>query len=159
MAVPDQHTLYLLARQFRRAIEAVPREEFIGSVFRDFPAGCCGDTSNVLATYLFEKTGVIADYCAGRDGGTDQEIYSHAWLQINNLIIDITADQFQDRGYPLDPVYVGPATDWHKTFDVTVEPDARHTSIKDVNWLEVAWQRIMAEMAATEHHWLPRSEW
>ncbi|MDO6681781.1 MULTISPECIES: hypothetical protein [unclassified Oceanobacter] len=143
---PDHATLYRLAQQFRRAIEAVPREEFIGLVFRDFPAGCCGDTSNVLATYLFEQTGVIADYCSGRAGGRDHEIYSHAWLRINDLIVDITADQFRDRGYALDPVYVGPPTDWYNSFDITIEADARHTSIKDVNWLDIAWQRIMGEL-------------
>jgi hypothetical protein len=145
-SIPDQHTWYTLAWQFRNAIEAIPQEQLFDSVFSHFPVGCCGDTSNLLASYLFEKTGVVAEYCSGLYGGKDKEIYSHAWLKVNGLIIDITADQFQDMGYPLQAVYVGPPTSWYQSFQITVQEDARHTSIQSVNWLDIAWQRIMQQL-------------
>ena len=46
----------------------------------------------------------------------------HAWLETeNNIIIDITGDQFQNYPEPLrftEPIYIGPSNDFYKLFDI-----------------------------------------
>ena len=62
MAIVDRDRLYQLASSFRQAIEAIPQAEYrkLGdgcSSFAQgsFPAGCCGDTSELLAEFLREN--------------------------------------------------------------------------------------------------------
>ena len=111
-----------LASNFREAILLVPRSEFPGNssmALSPFPKGCCGDTSQTLATYLYAEVGLVCDYVLG----------SHAWLEINGTVIDITADQFNDRGYDSPQVHVGEKLDIHNDFETTATPDGRHTSL------------------------------
>lgn len=113
-----------LVNQFRDAID-VARDvgEFDKDFsFYNFPRGCCGDTSDLLAQFLFEK-GIRTYYVCGtyRDGSLENS-QIHAWLLTGNqIIIDITGDQFRDN--PLffnydKSVYVGKEDDFHKLFEV-----------------------------------------
>ena len=80
------------AALFRQAIEQVNISEFSMSPwFKRFPRACCGDASNLLAKYLMVQHGIETTYVCGWHEGQ-----SHAWLEYNSLIIDITADQFEE---------------------------------------------------------------
>lgn len=86
----DIEALKKIIVPFRKAIELSKND--LGIPFTDFPMGCCGDTCLLLCHYLksqgFNKVRyVVADDILG---------YSHAWLEVNNVIIDITASQFED---------------------------------------------------------------
>jgi hypothetical protein len=96
-----------LAVQFRHAIERCHTR--LPIQFRDFPLGSCGDAALLLAKFL-EKNGHPGFvYIVGmREGG------SHAWLQQDNLTVDIAADQFSDQP---QSVIVALNSDWHKTFE------------------------------------------
>jgi hypothetical protein len=97
-----------LAVQFRHAIERCPRSR-LPIQSRDFPHGSCGDAALLLAKFLQENghTGFV--YILGmREGG------SHAWLQRDDLTVDITADQFSDQQ---QSVIVALNSDWHATFE------------------------------------------
>jgi len=134
-----------VASRFRAAIMSLPRSAFPWNSsmgISQFPSGCCGDASQTLATYIFEQTGVICDYLHGQYGGADGELGSHAWLEVNGLVIDITADQFQYRGYDLAAVYVGPRTRWYNSFEINIKPDARHLSLKDKGSLDAVYAAI-----------------
>ena len=63
-----------------------------------------------------------------RDAGHD----THAWLEMNELIIDITGDQF-DR----EPVVVTTDRSWHDTWlDQETEPPPATNSLW---WAQHAW--------------------
>ena len=79
-----------LAVKYRNLIRESDRSQW-GPQFRDFP-GACGDVSEMFGTYLFERCGVNAKYVSSVEGtGFDG---THAWLELGDLIIDLTCDQF-----------------------------------------------------------------
>lgn len=87
----DIVTIEKLALSFRAAIESMITEEFGESTwFSRFPNGCCGDTSELLAKY-FDDNGIRVEYVWGMHGNQ-----SHAWIEYNDYVVDITSDQFSD---------------------------------------------------------------
>ncbi|ELA7364417.1 TPA: hypothetical protein RQK43_004389 [Vibrio vulnificus] len=101
---------------FRKVLEQVS-----GEVFReneqDFPSGCCDDASMLLAAYLkdlgFEKVAYIR--------GSNALITRHDWLEVDDYIVDITADQFSDFGvcsmyeYAHKSVIVCKSSEFHRS--------------------------------------------
>ncbi|ASA21276.1 hypothetical protein [Paenibacillus donghaensis] len=101
--------IYDSATLFRRAIEKMDISEYSMSPwFNRFPRACCGDASNLLAKYLREQHGVETIYVCGWRKGQ-----SHAWLEYNDLIIDITADQFEEI---FEPAVVTTDKTFHSRF-------------------------------------------
>lgn len=94
-------------RRFRDAIEACHRD-LDPVVFSRFPRGCCGDVAQLLAAYLRDRGhGAFTYVCGSRPDGGD--ILTHAWLEGDGFIIDITGDQFAEGA----AVRVTPDRDWH----------------------------------------------
>ena len=113
-----------LAIQFRDAIDAArDAGEFQGDFsFNSFPRGCCGDASDLLAQFLLEN-GIKTYYvCGTYSNGSFDGIQSHAWLiTVNNIIVDITGDQFRSNPTFMNydkPVYVGAKKRFHRLFRV-----------------------------------------
>lgn len=84
------------ANTFREAIINIDRSLYPGSLdFKQFPKGCCGNASEMLARYLY-KLGYEVEYIGAvrkrSDGKSGTE--SHGWLECEGIMIDITADQF-----------------------------------------------------------------
>lgn len=97
-----------LAAKFRDAIESMEEVEFSkSSWFSNFPRGCCGDTSELLSKY-FQQNGIKAKYVWGMYGRQ-----SHAWLEYNGYIIDITAEQFSGVN---QKVIVTKNKEWYSRF-------------------------------------------
>ena len=88
----DHGNLYKLVRGFRTAIEKTNPVDFVLPSFQHFPCGACGDVSLLLGEYLYQNGEGEFDYVLGYC--LDQ---SHAWLDQGGLIVDITADQFEDQ--------------------------------------------------------------
>lgn len=113
-----------LVTKFRKAIDkAKTAGRFENEVvFKGFPHGCCGDTSDLLGHYLLTH-GIGTKYVCGQhyslNCGCDA---SHAWLVLkNNTIIDITGDQFSENPIFLNystKIYIGKADAFHKLFEV-----------------------------------------
>ncbi|NVK84509.1 MAG: hypothetical protein HWE21_09310 [Cytophagia bacterium] len=61
------------------------------NLFKEFPQGCCRDASLIVGIILKKMGAIELVYCR-RD--FDLHYKSHAWLEYNSFIIDITADQF-----------------------------------------------------------------
>jgi hypothetical protein len=74
----------------------------------DFPKGACGCVSELLGRYLQEYFGVAPLFVSAEV----DNFATHAWLKINNTIIDITADQF---GQP--PIIVSNDPAWHRNLN------------------------------------------
>lgn len=106
-----------LSKQFRYALDQLCWDKMT-SEYRGFPAGTCGDVSNILAEYL-RKKGVCGDIdlVCGTLSGSER---SHAWLEVGGFVIDITSDQFP--GNP--PVIVDNSSAWHKQFKGLKRRDA-----------------------------------
>ncbi|BDI33354.1 hypothetical protein CCAX7_54050 [Capsulimonas corticalis] len=76
-----------------------------------FPVGACGAAAEILQRRL-KAAGMgefkyICRYRYPPDGRT----VTHAWLEKDDLIVDITADQFEGEGQ--DPVIVTRFSPWH----------------------------------------------
>lgn len=106
------------AAQFRCALQAAAprlaeRSRALHGLL-EFPLGACLDTSLMLAEYL--------DHCslgewtcvAGERPYKPAMPQSHAWLERDGLIVDITADQFDDSPGPA--VWVTRDRGWHAQF-------------------------------------------
>lgn len=107
--------LLKISRLFRNAIESIPASERPINL-QGFPAGACGDAVLLLGTYLIELGEAPFHYMLG-DTTTDRDDpkwSSHAWMQRDRLVIDITADQFDgiDEG-----VIVATDSSWHDSLN------------------------------------------
>lgn len=109
-----------LVKEFRYAIEKAINEESEKNVYLEgFPCGRCGVVSDLLAQYLKEN---------GYDAQTEWGIrwidgyhqeFSHRWVRVGSLIIDITADQFNSKkGFDcyLPSVYIAEKSEFHDSF-------------------------------------------
>lgn len=107
-------SLFDIACAFRRAIETVPPDARPIGMQR-FPRGACGDASLLLGAYLKDKQIEGFNYVCGERGVHEEGTWtSHAWLQKENCIIDITADQFLDA--PAAVIVARPSP-WHASFE------------------------------------------
>ena len=113
----DFFSIQKLAAEFRSAIERCPREQ-LPIAFTNFPRGACGDAALLLAKYLENNGHIGLAYVLGMRGGG-----SHAWLKRDCLVVDITADQFEDQ---LQPVIVEIDSEWHESFEL--EPEDQQDS-------------------------------
>jgi len=76
--------------------------------FQDFPRGACGPAAELLGRYLVEAIGLDAQYVAAKRS----DEWTHAWIVVNETIVDITADQFGEK-----PVIVTQESAWHDEWD------------------------------------------
>jgi len=107
--------LFLETSKFRRAIENCNKSNLPES-FHSFPKGSCGDASIILAHYLNKKGFGDFDYVLGVRMGK-----LHGWLRQNEIIIDITADQFADND---EKVIITLNPKWHNEFKVEKQHNA-----------------------------------
>ncbi len=105
-----------LSLQFRKAIIKYGIKKLPIS-FHEFPMGSCGDASLLLGKYIDEMGFGQFDYVCGEHGRQ-----SHAWLEKDGIIVDITADQFVGV---TEAIIVTDNNDFHKRF----EEDSRHPYI------------------------------
>lgn len=117
-----------LAIKLRSAIDSAKSDDkfMADQCFINFPEGCCGITSELLARFLIDNgvdETIICMYGTYYDDSLGRP--SHSWLRINNdLIVDITGDQFKFYPRPInfnESVYVGPYTRFHRSFEITAE--------------------------------------
>ncbi|WP_026841647.1 hypothetical protein [Citrifermentans bremense] len=110
---PFQELLFRLAERFRCAIlRSNPRMGRLITL-RGFPVGACGDASLLLAKYLQVNGCGRSHYVLGKRNGR-----THAWLQLGDFTIDITADQFHDQSAG---VIVSADSAWHSSFQGKIQ--------------------------------------
>ncbi|MCS8413368.1 hypothetical protein N0754_18865 [Pseudomonas aeruginosa] len=106
-----------IAQGFRSALEVLASQGKVPRSMNTFPAGCCGITSVLLGDYLNTRFDLqIEMVSADRGEG------SHAWLDYNGTVIDLTADQFGDR----PPVFLDKPDSWYGTWKVDLRGVAQH---------------------------------
>lgn len=107
-----------LASAFRAALE-IADHSLLPITLQAFPHGACGDASLLLAKFLEEHGHGQFDYMLGWRGDA-----SHAWLQRGSLVVDVTADQFDEIR---EPVIVCEGSPWHSTLAGEIEHVADFT--------------------------------
>jgi len=110
----DSERIRSLASQFRKAIECDRSK--LSIAFNEFPCGSCGEASMLLGTFLKERDAGAFRYVSGKRAGK-----SHAWLELDGLIVDITADQFSDCN---EQVIVTSHSLFHESFQGTDQHEA-----------------------------------
>jgi len=104
-----------LATHVRQALANLPENEWPHH-WKSFPGGTCSDTSLVLGAFLTDAGFDGFELVSGEgDRRQDGICPSHAWLQREQLVVDITADQFADGP---GPVVVTETPEWHRRFRV-----------------------------------------
>lgn len=106
-----------------------------------FPGGACSDASLVLGAVL-DDAGHRGFECAwGEIVKPDGTRPSHGWLQRGDLIIDITADQFDDV---TETVIVSRDSAWHRKWRiVTMSPgDLKEHKITEVAELYTLYHEV-----------------
>lgn len=101
-----------VARAAREIFEhKVSKDEPSSLMFSTFPAGTCGPVTELLARYLNETFSTDALYANGIGTWRGQRPWSHAWVEVEGMVLDITADQFGQ-----EPIIVLPLdiARWHR---------------------------------------------
>lgn len=105
---------------FRKAIvNALLNREFSRKDrMSNFPYGCCDDSCDLLAYYLYDRFQINTNQINGvyRDS-IPEEITNHAWLLLDDIIIDITANQFSSLIENNNGVYVGVENEFYQQLE------------------------------------------
>jgi hypothetical protein len=115
----------------------------------EFPKGSCGDTCELLGQFLADSGLGDWQYCSGQ---RDEPFHTHAWLEQDGLILDITADQFPDVD---EPVLLTQDPSWHARFHLTAGRRVAslswfdgHDNVGDVQWTYAELIRRATESVA-----------
>lgn len=130
-----------VSAQFRTAIEQSRLK--LPECMRRFPRGACLDASTLLAAYLADNACGEFELHAARwpkDG-----LSSHAWLEKDGWIVDITADQFPSIE---ESVIMTPDHRWHNRFDSENlgRADFRKRKVLGAEWLQGTYVIILSHM-------------
>lgn len=111
---PDvlQNRIRIIAQVTRKAIENYPKAKR-DTGLQSFPNGACGHASAILGQCLKDFLDIEFDYVAGKFK-EKENFPSHAWLQNEDFIVDITADQFEDIDIK---VWVTSKSKWHQDLE------------------------------------------
>jgi hypothetical protein len=138
-----------IALAFRRALEEHGPESSVSSL-RHFPRDSCADAVLLLGAYLFDKGIGPFEAVGGRfEDCLSGTWYSHAWLEREGVIVDITADQFPGMS---EPVIVTRDPAWHRRFQTSNRgvADFRRYDPAASAQLRVVYDRICATLEANE---------
>jgi hypothetical protein len=105
----ELYKLFKLVFEFRKAFEKCCKE-LLPSSFKNFPSGCSCDVALILAHYLKENGYGEFDYVHAARWNQP-----HFWLERDNIIIDLTPDQFEDQE---SKVMVTLDSKWHGEFNI-----------------------------------------
>lgn len=112
--------LFSIIVPFRKAIvNALLNREFSRKDrMSNFPYGCCDDSCDLLGYYLYDQFQINTKHINGvyRDS-IPEEITNHAWLLLDDIIIDITADQFSSLIENNNGVYVGVENEFYQQLE------------------------------------------
>ena len=133
-----------VALAFRATILSIPVNQRPYGL-KNFPSGACGDTALLLGTYFNDLGESGFSYVSGCRGSYETHTWhTHAWLQRDSLVIDLTCDQFDDA----PDGFIFQTSNWHKQFREVEFSDASLVSWHghSVNELQQFYSLIKAKL-------------
>ncbi|WP_272537768.1 hypothetical protein [Providencia sp. PROV193] len=116
----DKNALFKFCSCVRGALEDIPKTDHSHrSSFgcSKFPNGCCGDTSILLAYLLYQQFKVVPKVVQVNGNHNHVGGSSHSWILVDDTIIDLTADQFNEEyGFNNPAVMITSDTTFHDLF-------------------------------------------
>lgn len=133
-----------LVHEFRSVLEISKPSDFTYTslAFSQFPGGCCDDASILLGLYLKEHGFENIILIHGVNGGDEEELSSHDWLQVGSMVVDITASQFDWRGYDCEEIIIAKSSSFHDKFEQPVDNQV-------APWLSERYLNLVAEFQHT----------
>ncbi len=131
-----------LSKKFRDAILKCDLSELCSSL-TSFPIESCADASMLLGTYLIDN-GIGAFNLIKGKRGEGNFLETHYWLERDNIIVDITANQFDDVNEEV--VITGLDSSWYNSFkkEIRQEANFRNIPFKDIrNMLSANYDYIL----------------
>lgn len=104
--------LVMLAAAARAGLEGMTAQERQNG-FEGFPRGTCGPVTELMGRIVLERTGKRGAYVCGSGHPAFAANQSHAWLEVEGVIVDLTHDQF--AGTDLQG-WVFEGSTWHREF-------------------------------------------
>ncbi len=138
----DENKIKELAVRFRETILKCDTLELPLSL-ADFPTGSCADASMLLGTY-FKDNSINGFILIKGKRGEGSSLETHHWLEKDDMVVDITADQFEDINEEI--IITNINSNWHDTFDKEIlqEADYRMIDARDVKeHLEAVYDYIL----------------
>lgn len=124
--------------RFRACLDEL--HDTLEHTFLAFPKGCCGAASELLAAFLKDRGYGKCAYISGWSENCDEG--SHAWLELDGFIIDVTIDQFSHEA-PKPMV----SSDWsfHEKFNRKreIRPDGDFRIAGNPAHLSFAYRRVL----------------
>lgn len=162
----SKKNITLYSQLVRETIDRIELKSLSPQFFQ-FPGGACGAASDVLGTYLdelgFRPIRRVLKYCK-----IPEQNYSHTWLEYDNLLIDITADQFNSHK-EIGPVFgfkncvnvTEDKSDWYQVFNFDIGIEDRREAhyryfekagdLSTVNLIESDYLKIL--------NYIPKNHW
>jgi hypothetical protein len=145
---PADDEIRARAEAFRGGIQVI-LPDHRGDGLGAFPTGACMDASDLLGTYLSERGyGTFERVCGERRDPHDATSrQTHAWLERDGLIIDITADQFAEVPAL---VIAAEGSAWHRGWTETSRQpaDFRSAGSPEMHLLEQVYRSAAAHADA-----------
>ena len=102
MAALTLENLTLEVERFRMAVTRLAPFPQTFAALKQFPKGCCKDASFLFARLLDARHGKSDWVFVSAQRGPPLEWVTHGWLETQDLIVDVTSDQFPDAaGLPM----------------------------------------------------------
>jgi hypothetical protein len=127
---------------FRHALEA-RHHDLDETIFGSFPSGCCGAVSELLAVFLQVRGHGAFTYVCGLWFDSDFGSSTHAWLEQEGCIVDITQDQFDGRG---SQAFVTADRSWHDSHFAQQEKQGPFTFDDLSSELFIAYAYVKEEL-------------
>lgn len=132
-----------MADHFRKAIETIPVDT-LPVCMQLFPRGACGDTSLLFGAYLVDHSVSGFKWMSGSRGDVRNDTWtSHAWLQRDDLVVDLTADQFPDT--PAGVIVMCPSP-WHAQFNGEERGSGDFRGWSNVDQLTRLYRRLLQDL-------------
>ena len=131
-----------LVTEFRNGIDnaLIDGRFAVDCFWNNFPTACCWEASVLLGHYLLISGIKTWRVCGHRGKRFDVDYQSHMWLITeDNIIIDLTGDQFQNRQdylFNSTPAYVSPRNNFYDLFYVDDSETKENEFLQSISVLD-----------------------
>ena len=141
--------IYFYSKLVRDAIDNIELET-LSAHFHHFPNKSCVAAAVVLGTYL-DELGYTPILRILKICRIPEQIHSHTWLEHDKMLIDITADQFNNHselgkvfGPKCNVIVTENGSEWYKVFDSDIGPEDKE--IAHYSWYDAVGDDITARI-------------